>query len=167
VEHHAGLEASDASPGQGSTWQLGDAIVTTLATAMGAAFAEVVVLDACPPNAAPSQNVQAIIVPELLSAESPTRSTWSKSAADFPLPYALVELRMTLRSTKGTSTVSWDVSGAAAVDFRRLPNGEEDVARALSAALLDACARFIADLYLNPDVSTWLMALGVTNEVLE
>jgi hypothetical protein len=162
LNHRARLEAGAGAPGQGPDWQLGDAAVGALTTVTRAAFAEVAVLDGCVPNATPPRDFPAILVPELISADVPLTGT----ASDGNNLHARVELRMTLLSTPGTSTVSWDVSGAEPIRFGLLrKSSPEETARALSAALRDACARLIADLYVNAEVHPWLTNLTIGQSV--
>jgi hypothetical protein len=163
-KHWARLEAGDGAPGQGPNWQLGEATVATLTTVMRAAFAEVVVIDSCNPTTGPPRNVRAMLVPEVTSVEVPLNVT--AAAGNRLFSHARITLRMVLRSTQGSATVSWDVDGAEPIRFGLLGKlSEEDTTRVLSAGLLDACARFIADLYVNAEVHPWLTNLTANNPV--
>jgi len=167
VKGQVRLEAGDPAPGRDPTWRLGNAAVDTLSTAMRAAFTEVVVLDACSPESAPPRDVVAMVIPDLVSAESLV-SGLKGTVAEVLLRHAQVELHITLRSAKNTSVVSWEVVGVATI--RHGPwggNSEEVIGRALSAALLSGCARFIADWYLRPEIHGWLIAQSQPEKVLE
>src|SRR5271165_3887690 len=168
VKNEVHLEADDTASGQAQTWLLGNAVVDTLTTAMRAAFEEVVVIDGCTPGAAPAQQIADLIVPTLVEAESPSME-WSKgTVGDHLYRHGHIVLQITLQSMRGTSAVSWNVSGAASI-YSGLwhYNSQELVGRALSAALLDGGARFIADLKLNTEVNDWLVAESLPNELLD
>jgi hypothetical protein len=159
VKEDVRLVADETTSDQAQTWLLGDALVDTFATAMRAAFGEVVVIDGCTLGAALAQEVGVIVVPTLVEAES-------RSLGGHRSRHARVELHLTLQSTEGRSAVSWSVSGTATIMSGLWNhNRQELVGRALSAALLDGCARFIADLSLDPEVNGWLMAQSVSTEV--
>ncbi len=164
VKGQVRLEADETAPGRGPTSQLGKATIDTFSTAMRAAFTDVVILDACSPEV-PPPHVVALVIPDLVSAESLVN--WSKgTVAEALFRPAHIEVRVTVQSTKGTSAVSWNVGGVAMIRHGPFEgNREEVIGRALSAALLSACARFIADLYSNPEVYGWLMAQSLPNEV--
>jgi hypothetical protein len=167
VKGQVSLEAGDSVPSRKPTWQLGKATVDTFSTAMRAAFTDVVILDACSPGTPPPRDVVAMVIPELVSVESPINSA-KNTVAEALFRRAQVELHITLQPTNGSGAVSWDVTGVAAI--RHGPwrgNHEEVIGRALSAALLSGCARFMADLYLRPDVEEWLMAQSLPNEVTQ
>ena len=162
--HTARLETGDGAASPGPDWQLGDATVATLTTVARATFAEVVVLDGCMRNPAPPGNVMAVLAAELTSADVPLSLTASGGGSFFT--HARVVLHMTLRSTQSPAAVSWDISGIGPIRIGILGKlREEDTARALSEALRDACARFIADLYVNAEVQPWLTDLTAANRV--
>jgi hypothetical protein len=167
VKRQVRLEAGDPTPGREPTWQLGNAAVSALSTAMGAAFTDVMVLDACSPESVPPRDVVAMLIPELVSAESLVSGS-KRTVAEVLFRHAHVDLRITLRSAKNTSAVTWEVVGVA--NIRHGPwggNSEEVIGRALSEALLSGCARFIADLYLRPEIHEWLMAQSRPDKILK
>lgn len=166
VKDEARLETDETASGQAPTWLVGDAVVDTFAAAVRGAFGEVAVIDGCTAGAAPAQEVAALVIPTLVEVDSPSMA-WSKgTVGDHLFRHAHVEFDLTLQSTGGGSAVSWNVSGTASI-YSGLwhHNSQELVGRALSAALLDGAARFIADLKLNAEVNGWLMARGASNEV--
>lgn len=143
-------------------WNLGNAVVATVAATMRASFQSVTILEQCAPNTAATGNYQAIVVAQLLDARA-LLPGWQSTLGEQFRRQAQVDLLVTLRSADGRPSLTWNVSGSA-ITAHRLLSTDDDVATSFSGALRNASARLLADLSLNSTIGAWFAATGVRGE---